>query len=392
MAGVKRASGIRDELNEARTLTDDLFSVVRADSFYERPIPIRHRIIFYLGHLEAFDWNLIGRHVLEEPSFHPEFDQLFAFGIDPDSTQAPKDEQQDWPAVEDVVNYVSQLRRRLDNVFDAVDELYLHVALEHRLMHAETFAYILHHLPYDRKIAPEDGHSEGLEIVNSSSVEIPSGSVALGLARGESFGWDNEFNKQVVDVPAFAIGKYKVTNGDYLRFVEDGGPAPHFWSSRSEQWFYKGMFAEVPLPLSWPVYVSHDQAQAYADWSGKRLPSEPEFQRAAFGGPEANGVRDNFNFQRWDPQPVNIAAENKFGVSGMVGNGWEWTSTVFGPFPGFERFPFYPGYSADFFDDEHYVLKGASPRTASRLVRPSFRNWFRSSYPYAYTTFRLVEK
>jgi formylglycine-generating enzyme required for sulfatase activity len=75
----------------------------------------------------------------------------------------------------------------------------------------------------------------------------------------------------------------------------------------------------------------------------------------------------------------------------MVGNGWEWTSTPFGPFPGFQPFSFYPGYSAAFFDGEHFVLKGASPRTAACLTRPSFRNWFRHSYPYVYAAFRVAE-
>jgi len=77
--------------------------------------------------------------------------------------------------------------------------------------------------------------------------------------------------------------------------------------------------------------------------------------------------------------------------SQLVGNGWEWTSTVFAPFPGFTPFPFYQNYSEPFFDGRHYVLKGASPRTAARLARPSFRNWFRPAYPYIYATFRLVE-
>jgi formylglycine-generating enzyme required for sulfatase activity len=76
----------------------------------------------------------------------------------------------------------------------------------------------------------------------------------------------------------------------------------------------------------------------------------------------------------------------------LVGNGWEWTRTPFGPFPGFEPFPTYPGYSANFFDNGHYVLKGASPVTDRSLVRPTFRNWFRPHYPYAYTAFRLVEE
>jgi gamma-glutamyl hercynylcysteine S-oxide synthase len=82
---------------------------------------------------------------------------------------------------------------------------------------------------------------------------------------------------------------------------------------------------------------------------------------------------------------------SRHGVEQLFGNGWEWTSTVFGPFPGFEQFPFYPGYSADFFDGKHYVMKGGSPRTASCLLRPSFRNWFRADYPYAYAGFRVVE-
>jgi len=144
------------------------------------------------------------------------------------------------------------------------------------------------------------------------------------------------------------------------------------------------------------VYVSRDQAAAYAAWAGKRLPTEAEYQRAAFGSGDESElslepVRDNFDFHEWDPVPVSSSRENKFGVVQLVGNGWEWTSTVFQPFPGFEPFPFYPGYSANFFDGQHHVMKGASQRTAAKLVRPSFRNWFRSSYPYAYATFRVAE-
>jgi formylglycine-generating enzyme required for sulfatase activity len=85
------------------------------------------------------------------------------------------------------------------------------------------------------------------------------------------------------------------------------------------------------------------------------------------------------------------AGDSARGVSQLIGNGWEWTSTLFGPFPGFQPFPFYPGYSRNFFDEEHYVLKGASPRTASCFLRRSFRNWFRPDYPHVYATFRLVE-
>lgn len=100
----------------------------------------------------------------------------------------------------------------------------------------------------------------------------------------------------------------------------------------------------------------------------------------------------NFDFADWDPVAVDAhpAGATPLGVQQMTGNGWEWTATPFLGFEGFAARPYYPGYSADFFDGDHWVLKGGSPRTARRLLRRSFRNWFRSDYPYAYTTFRLV--
>jgi formylglycine-generating enzyme required for sulfatase activity len=151
------------------------------------------------------------------------------------------------------------------------------------------------------------------------------------------------------------------------------------------------MFGSVPLPLDWPVYVSHEQASAYAAWKGGRLPTEAEFHRAAYTDPvRPDSRRDNYDFQSWDPIPVHGSPENASGPVQMVGNGWEWTATEFGPFPGFRTFDFYPGYSAPFFDGRHFVLKGASPRTATKLTRTSFRNWFRDAYPYAYSTFRLA--
>jgi formylglycine-generating enzyme required for sulfatase activity len=153
------------------------------------------------------------------------------------------------------------------------------------------------------------------------------------------------------------------------------------------------------------VYVTHREAQAYARWIGKALPSEAQFHRAAYGttggeerrypwgDAEPDPQRGNFNFYDWDPIPVtaNVQSESAFGVSQLVGNGWEWTKSTFSPLPDFRAFPFYPGYSAPFFDGEHYVLKGGSPRTATRLLRRSYRNWFRPDYRYLYAGFRCVE-
>ena len=163
------------------------------------------------------------------------------------------------------------------------------------------------------------------------------------------------------------------------------------------------MFEEVALPAEWPAYVSHAEASAYARWKGRRLVTEAEFHRAAYGSPSGeraqpwgdeapDATRGHFDFGGFDPVPVGSfpAGASAWGVHDLVGNGWEWTSTIFAPFDGFSPMASYPEYSADFFDGQHYVMKGASPATAKELVRRSFRNWFRGNYPYVYAKFRTA--
>lgn len=424
-------------IHDARESSDALFALVHPSALYDRPIPERHRIIFYVGHLEAFDWNLLHEWVLNMKAFHPEFDQLFAFGIDPVGGGLPTDTPSDWPEVGTVQEYVQGVRSAIDQRLEAIlspglrpsFELstLLNVAIEHRLMHVETLAYMLHQLRYDKKVRERSRPSLLPQPVIQRMVEIPAGTVTLGLTRpsGE-FGWDNEFEAHTVDVPAFEIDKFMVSNADLLEFVNSGGyearefwadgdwqwkseckiSHPVFWKQSGNEWLYRTMFDEIPLPLDWPVYVSQAEASAFAKWAGKSLPTEAEWHRAAYGTHESaprrypwgneppNARLCNADLVRWDPVPVNAlpSGQSAFGVHGMLGNGWEWTSTEFAPFPGFERFPFYPGYSANFFDGKHFVMKGGSPRTAACMLRPSFRNWFQPHYQYVYAGFRCVRR
>ena len=398
------SQALLEQLDSARAQTDRLFELLSPEALFSRPIPERHRLIFYLGHLEAFDWNLIARRTLDIPAFHSALDKLFEFGIDPPVGQAPQDQPSDWPSEAEVRAYNQRARTIIDEVLGQVPEQFFHVALEHRLMHAETLAYLLHSVPYRDKLPMNQSSPGSAKHITRRMIEIPAGVSTLGQEPG-AFGWDNEFTEHQVSVPAFAVDKYKVTNGEYLNFVRTGAAAPHFWTQQSGQWHYRGMFAKIPLPLNAPVYVTHAEATAYAKWARKKLLTEAQFHRAAFGTSSVDERRypwgaawpetahGNFDFHEWDPIDVdaNPAGESAFGVSQLTGNGWEWTATQFGPFPGFEPFPFYPGYSKDFFDEEHYVLKGGSPRTAACMLRRSFRNWFRPNYPYVYATFRLVE-
>ncbi|HVO62795.1 MAG TPA: SUMF1/EgtB/PvdO family nonheme iron enzyme [Terriglobales bacterium] len=440
-SGLELQPVLLERLNDARMRSDELFEIVRPDALYDRPIPERHRIIFYIGHLEAFDWNLLRERVLDISSFYAEFDRLFAFGIDPVGGGLPDDRASDWPSLEHVRGYVNRVRESLDRALPSVLasgrrgefplELLLNVAIEHRLMHAETLAYMLHQLPLDRKLRPSPPMAlvtgnAARDVASNVSAEIPAGTATLGLSRHDrQFGWDNEYEQHTVRVPRFAIDRCKVTNREYLDFMRAGGyqqqslwserdwnwtkqagiTHPVFWGRDGDGWLYRTMFNEIPLPPEWPVYVSHAEASAYARWKGKALPTEAQCHRAAFGTPHGreraypwgsqsfSAKCGNFDFASWDPAPVTAFPEGRsaFGVEGLIGNGWEWTSTVFAPFAGFQRFPFYPGYSADFFDGKHYVMKGASARTAVCMVRRSFRNWFQSHYQYVYAGFRCVE-
>ena len=442
MGAISSAVRIRHTLHarlaEARTRTDDVFQIVRDEALYDRPIAERHRIIFYVGHVDAFDWNLLAQRAFGLQPFHESFDKLFAFGIDPIGDGLPTDKPADWPAREEIQRYTQRLREELDQAIEKAlaqpSEGHplllqmLEAAIEHRLMHAETLAYLLHHLPADRKIAAAQEAVWKTPRAKSHLVDIVAGHATLGLRReqGDEFGWDNEFEPQEAFVPEFAIDNYNVTNRDFLLFMQAGGYTeaslwsheawawkkkerimhPTFWGRSGSLWIYRTMFGDIQLPLDWPVYVSHAEASAYAKWLGRKLPTEGQFHRAAYGtsedqverhypwGHEAPSARyGNFDFAHWDPSPVGAypRGASAFGVHDIVGNGWEWTATEFAPFPGFTPMPFYPGYSANFFDGKHYVMKGGSPRTAACMLRRSFRNWFQPHYPYVYATFRCVE-
>ena len=399
-----------------RERSAQIFALVDDDAFFQRPIPLRHPFIFYEGHLPAFSFLTLNERALGEESIDPAFEKLFERGIDPDSSGAAKaHERSDWPSRETVERFARTCDER---VIDALLHATLidpsvpklrrgqaaYTVLEHEPMHHETLLYIIHQLDYAKKGRIPQAHHDHAPPHNPMQI-VEAGTAHLGADPDAiRFGWDNEFGPQRVEVPRFAMARYPVTNGDWLRFVEAGGPVPEFWIERDGEFFLRGAFEELPLPRSWPVYVSHDQAQAYADWAGMRLPSEAQFHRAAYGAPDGadrnypwgaaqpNALHGNFDFERYDPEPVDAhpAGASAWEIEDLIGNGWEWTSSVFAPFPGFEPMASYPQYSADFFDGKHYVMKGASPVTARELIRPSFRNWFYSDYPYMYAKLRCV--
>jgi ergothioneine biosynthesis protein EgtB len=418
-----------------------LFEVLADESaFYEQPISLRHPIVFYEGHLPAFSFNTLVKTALGEAGIDARLEALFARGIDPAEDRPPAADpdwnRRHWPGRDVVRWFVDEADAR---VLDALSRADIdrpghplldraeaaYTILEHEAMHQETLLYIFHRLSLSRKRRPP-GYDTALDgpVPRREWIDVPAGRALLGVDRGSApFAWDNETPFHARDVRAFSIERHNVTNSAFLEFVETGAyedarwwsrddwswlqdhrvTHPLFWERHGGAWHWRGMFDSIPLPPAWPVYVSQAEAAAYARWRGVRLPTEAEFQRAGYGGPDGNrrfpwgdvspaASHGNFGFERWDPAPAGSHPDGRsaWGIDDLVGNGWEWTGTAFEAFPGFRPMASYPQYSADFFDGAHIVMKGASPVTARELVRPTFRNWFRPRYPYVYATFRCA--
>src|SRR6185295_14659872 len=375
-----------------------LFNLLDERTYYTKPISLRHPIVFYEGHLPAFSFNTLVKRALNGSSIDGRLESLFARGIDPsdESAAAARPELQ-WPSRHAVRGFAdeadrqvldalahAELERPSDPLLDRAEAVF--TILEHEAMHQETLLYMWHRLPFDQKRKPA-GYQACVsgEVPTQEWITVPRGRATLGVDRDSvRFGWDNELPSSSADVDAFSLERHNVTNAAFLEFVEARGYEqprwwqpddwawlqqdrighPLFWERQGSAWHWRGMFEAIPLPLAWPVYVSQAEAAAYARWRDARLPSEAEFQRAAYGTPDgterrhpwgdaapssAHGV---FDFTSWDPEPAGShpAGRSAWGIDDLVGNGWEWTCTPFAPFAGFRAMASYPEYSADFFD------------------------------------------
>ena len=429
-----------DAVQQAWKRSDDLFAIVRPAALLERPVPLRNPLVFYVGHLPAFCWNMLGKSVLERGSDQPDLDRLFDFGIDPeDESGVP--EEPDWPALDAVHAYRDHVRGRILACAPEIEERapdhvlarhgrILHLMLEHELMHHETLLYLLQELPPESKVRPAHWPETvtGDARVGARVLRVEGGPVALGADfDGQPFGWDNEFPQRTRRVAPFSIDSTPVTVAQFRDFVDAGGyEAAEHWDPRAFAWVrerglrrpkdwcevegrpaLRALFEVLPLDDvgGWPASVSWSEADAYARWKGGRLPREEELFLLTYTDPEGGqrtwpwgeaapaAEHGNFDFHHGAPTPVGShpAGDGAFGVTDVLGNGWEWTGTVFAEHPGFTPWvECYAGYSRDFFDGAHYVVHGASWATDRRLLRRSFRNWYRYNYPYPFTKFRVA--
>jgi iron(II)-dependent oxidoreductase len=296
------------------------------------------------------------------------------------------------------------------------DGFVFRMVLQHEYQHDETILQTLQlkqGMPWEapRVIVGPSGDlgRRGGPATGSPMVRVPAGRVPIGTDdRTEAY--DNERPRHRVLLDAFEIDRSPVTNADYLRFMEDDGydraefwgaegfawireqgiRHPKYWSRVDGEWRVRRFDALTALPPDHPVcHVCWWEADAFATWAGKRLPTEFEWEAAARWDPATGEVRRfpwgdepatarvaNVDQLRFDTTPVDTWPENEspLGVRGMIGDVWEWTASDFRPYPGYETFP-YPEYSEVFFGDEYKVLRGGSWATRPGAIRTTFRNW-----------------
>ncbi|KZT44446.1 hypothetical protein SISSUDRAFT_1038961 [Sistotremastrum suecicum HHB10207 ss-3] len=410
---------------------------------HQKPIHLRHKCLFYLGHIPAFlDIHL--SKLLNEPHTEPEeYKDIFERGIDPnvddptrchDHSEVPQDDA-DWPTLLEILSFRDRVRDRLGRLYYDLAHgkigftrrigRVLMMTFEHEQLHAETLLYMLLQAAdgsatgtqapdgitvpsWDLIARSEAAEHKAFSTSSSTSVVLGPTNLIIGHndteaddgivdAQSHEFGWDNENPQRQVHVPAFRVELRPVSNGEFFEYWSSERKRnvhkimPASWMEQSGQIAVRTLFGPVPMRHAWhwPVIASYDDLAAYAKSKGGRIPTEPEL-RFFMDTYHTNAPGTNVGFQNWHP----IAPTTGGGSSGGQGhNGgvWEWSSTVFDRYEGYEVSQLYPGYSADFFDGCHQVVLGASYATPPRIAqRRTFRNWYQRNYPFAWTGARIA--
>ncbi|MCP9496850.1 MAG: SUMF1/EgtB/PvdO family nonheme iron enzyme [Pyrinomonadaceae bacterium MAG19_C2-C3] len=433
---------------QTRDQTHTLFHLAPEAELHRSPGFGYRPILWHLAHIGVFEAFWILQKIKGDEPLDNRYEALF------DPIKTPRENSNELPSRHEMEDFLAHVRARVTayletldaNAFDphAANPLMRNgyvfdLVLEHERQHQETLAYLLHLLDPSLKTRPnepalpfdsDDANSIEPLIEHDAMVTIPAGAVIVG-ATGDGFGYDNEYPAHKVELPAFQLAVYPTTNLEYLNFIEAGGygrdefwsdegrawrekeniTAPLYWQKASGGFTTRTMFdSHAPLDPHHPVSgVSWYEAEAYARFAGKRLPTEAEWERAANGStaadtsiephkrrfawgdnePDANLC--NFNNHVWGTTRVDAypRGASAFGVHDMTGNVWEWTNDAFAGYPGFEAFP-YPEYSAAWFDGDHRVLKGGSWATRSSILRTSFRNFFRRGFRIAFAGIRCA--
>ena len=425
---------ILDYFEKTWTIDEKLYTQLKSDEvFYHRGDPLRHVLLFYFGHTAAFFINKLFLAKIIDIRVNPEFESIFAIGVDEMSWDDLNERNYNWPSVDAVRDYRNKARQVVTDVILTAplslpitwsDPFWIILmGIEHERIHLETSSVLIRQLPLEEvvsgrfgKICTESGTAPQNEFLAVSGAEMH-----LGKSLNNSlYGWDNEYGKYTEQVSDFKTSKYLVSNGEFLAFVqaraynspeywtEEGwnwrnfkqAEMPLFWRKNGDNYHLRLVAEEIAMPWNWPVEVNYLEAKAFCNWKmvneGKtfRLPTEAEWIRLA----QHCQVPDELE---WETSPGNINLEHfaspcpvdrfKSGdFFDIIGNVWQWTETPITGYPGFKVHPMYDDFTTPTFDGKHNLIKGGSwistGNEAIRDARYAFRRHF-----YQHAGFRIVE-
>ena len=413
-----RAS-IAEHLQAARARTLLLTEAVDDGDLARQHSRLMSPLVWDLAHIGNQEELWLLRDVGGRDPILPEtVDQLY------DAFQHPRADRPALPLLDPAKSrrYVAEVRDRVTGLLESTP---LHgrrlleggfvfgMILQHEQQHDETML-ATHQLRAGEPVLsapppPLPSRAGSGRLNGPAEVLVPAGPFTMGTDT-EPWALDNERPAHQVDVAAFWIDTTPVTNADYRAFIDDGGyrdprwwhpngwahrreadlTAPLFWSPEGAGWSRRRFGRVEPVPDDEPVlHVCWYEADAYARWAGRRLPTEPEWEKAArydpatgrsrrypWGDDDPTPERANLGQRHLQPAPVGAypAGASPLGVQQLIGDVWEWTSSTFTGYPGFAAWP-YPEYSQVFFSNEYRVLRGGSFGADPVACRGTFRNW-----------------
>lgn len=411
-----------------------LYSQLKSDDvFYHRGDPLRHVILFYLGHTAVFFINKLFLAKIIDERINPSFESIFAIGVDEMSWDDLDERHYAWPAVSEVYEYRNKAKEIILSTIDQTPLTFpinwenpfwiILMGIEHERIHLETSSVLIRQLPVEEvvkgtfgEICKETGQPPKNEFIHVEGAEMK-----LGKPWNHPlYGWDNEYGNHTEKVNDFSASKFLVSNADFFSFVQNNGyTTPEFWTEEGWNWrnfknaemplFWRKagsgfklrlVAEEIDMPWNWPVEVNYLEAKAYCNWLSKkqgktyRLPTEAEWYRLVEisslpDQPEWNVAPGNINLEHYcSPCPVDKFKTGDF--YDLIGNVWQWTETPITGYAGFKVHPMYDDFSTPTFDGKHNLMKGGSWISTGNEATQHGRYAFRRHF-YQHAGFRIVE-
>jgi len=420
---------IAEGLAEARRRTLRLIEGVTVEDMERVHSPLMSPLAWDLGHIAAFEELWLCRRAGGLDLLRPDLAEVY------DASETPRSERGALPCLStaEALGYMRDIRERSLRVLEEVDlspaadtlnadGFVWHMLVQHEQQHNETMLQTLQ-IAEPGAYRPERCHlPPAPPDAGSDQVHVPGGDITLGF-EGGAFAYDNERPPHSVSLAPFRIDRLPVTAGAFADFVSDGSYgrrelwAPEGWdwvaherAQRPMYWTAEGgsrSFDRVEtLDPDLPVmHVSWFEADAYARWAGRRLPTETEWEAAAtlsgdaapkrcypWGDQSPDATRANLDQLAFGPAPAGAYPDGAgpCGALGMIGDAWEWTASEFTGYPGFQAYP-YRDYSEVFFHSGYRVLRGGSWATRPDVVRATFRNWDLPERRQIFCGFRCAE-